>query len=69
MKEQDKATIRDPREDTNNMNDREFKVMITMILTGFEKRVEDINETLNTEIKNNQSDMKSANELMTSKKE
>ena len=38
---------------------REFKVMIIKILTGLEKRVEDISETLNKEIKKkNQSEMK-----------
>ena len=33
------------------MSDRELKVMIIKILTGFEKRVEDISETFNYEIK------------------
>ena len=39
------------------MPDREFKVMIIKILTGLEKRVEDISETLNKEIKKNKSEM------------
>ena len=33
------------------MSDREFKIMIIKILTGLEKRVEDISKTLNKEIK------------------
>ena len=33
------------------MPDREFKVMIIKIFTGFEKRVENISETLYMEIK------------------
>ena len=36
-----------------NILGREFKVMIIKILTGLEKRVEDMSETLNTEIRNN----------------
>ena len=36
------------------MPDREFKVMIIKILTELEKRVENISETLNKEIKKNQ---------------
>ena len=60
MKEQDKATAGDLSEiDLINMPDREFKIMITKILTRLEKRVEGNTETLNTEIKNNQSEMKS----------
>ena len=35
------------------MPDREFKVIVIRILTGFEKRVEDMSEILNTEIRNN----------------
>jgi len=41
-----------------NMPDREFKVMTMKILTGLEKRVEDISETLNTEIRNNIAEIK-----------
>lgn len=40
------------------MPDRELKAMIIKILTGFVKRMEDISETLNNEIKKNQSEMK-----------
>jgi len=50
MKE-DKATTRDLNEtDISSMPDGEFKAMITRILTGLEKRIEDISETLTTEI-------------------
>ena len=35
------------------MPDKEFKATIIRILNGHEKRVKDINETLNTEIRNN----------------
>ena len=34
--------------DISNMPDREFKGMIIRTLTGLEKRVEDMSETLNT---------------------
>ena len=52
MKEQDKVVARNlNKTDISNMPDREFKVMIIKILTGFEKTVEDISETLNKEIK------------------
>ena len=53
MKEQDKTTAaRDQSEmEKISMTDREFKVMIINRLTGLEKRVEDISETLDTEIK------------------
>ena len=52
MKEQDKAKGRDLNEiDRSNMPDGEFKAMILRILTGVEKRIEDINESLTTEIK------------------
>ena len=47
IKEKDKITARDPNEiGGNNMPDREFKVMVIKILTGLEKRVKDITETL-----------------------
>ena len=53
MKEQDKATAGDLSEiDIINMPDREFKIMITKILTRREKRVEDIGETLKNAIEN-----------------
>jgi len=59
MKEQNKITVRDlSKIEINSMPDRELKAMIIKILTGFEKRVEDISETLNNEIKKNQSEMK-----------
>ena len=47
----------------SNAPDRKFKVMIIKTLTGLEKRMEDISETLTTEIKElkkNQSEMKDA---------
>ena len=57
MKEQDKATARDPSEaDISNMLDREFKAMIIRILTRLEKTVEDISETINIEIRSNSRD-------------
>ena len=40
------------------MPDREYKAMIIRILTGLEKRVEDISETLNTEIEKNKATAK-----------
>ena len=47
MKEQDMATARDLSEtNTRNMPNREFKVMIIKIVTGLEKRMEDMSETL-----------------------
>ena len=36
----------------SNMPDREFKVMVIKILTGLGRRVEELSETLNKEIKN-----------------
>ena len=52
MKEQDKAIARDLTEtDTSNMPDEEFKATIIRILTGIDKRIEDIRETLTTLIK------------------
>lgn len=38
----------------SNTLDGVFKAMITRIHTGFENKVEDISETLNTEVKKNQ---------------
>ena len=53
MKEQGKAMTRDLSEtDISKMPYREFKVMIISIITRLEKRVEDMSETLNTEIRN-----------------
>ena len=40
------------------MLDREFKAMTIRILTGLEKRVEDMSETLNTKIRNNIAEIK-----------
>jgi len=40
------------------MPDGEFKAMIIKILAGLEKRVEDISETINTEIRNNIAEIK-----------
>ena len=58
-KEKNKIAARDLSEmEIHNMPDREFKVMIIKIFTGLEKRVKDISETLNNEIKENQSEMK-----------
>lgn len=46
MKEQNKAMGRDlSKTDVSNMPDVEFKVMIIRVLTGLEKRGEDVNET------------------------
>ena len=39
-------------------SDGEFKAMIIRILTGLEKRMEGINETINTEIRNNKAKKK-----------
>ena len=52
MIKQDMAMDRDLMKVLSNMSDREFKVIIIRILTGLEKRVEDMSETLNTETKN-----------------
>ena len=55
--EQNKTTARDLGEmDISNMPDREFKIIIK-ILIGLQKRVEDISETPNKEIKKSQSEM------------
>ena len=52
MKEQDKAMARDLNgTGVNNMPNGEFKTMIIRIFTGLEKRMEDIRETLTTDIK------------------
>ena len=68
MKEKDKITARDLNEmQISNIPDREFKVTIIKILTGFEKKVEEFSETLNKDIENikkNQSETKySINEI------
>ena len=57
MKEENKATAGDLSEtDINNMTPGEFKLMIIRIVTGLKKRVEDISETIATEIRNNSRD-------------
>jgi len=53
MKGQDKITAGDLTEtDIRNISEGVFKAMIIRILTGLEKRVEDMSETLNTEKRN-----------------
>ena len=65
MKEHYLAMARDLREtDISNIPDGEFKATIIRILTGVEKKIEDISKTLTTEIKDlkkNQSKMKKCN--------
>ena len=52
MKEQDKITAGYLREkEISKMPDTEFKVMIIKILTGLQKRVEDIGKNLDKNIK------------------
>ena len=52
MKEQHKAMVSYLSEtDISNMPERRYKAMILRILTGLEKRVEDVSESLNTEIR------------------
>ena len=54
MKEKDKVMVIDlSKTDISNMYGREFKVMVIKLLTGLEQRVEDMIETLNTDIRNN----------------
>ena len=53
MEGQDKITARGRNKtEISNMPDRGFKVTVIKILTGLEKRVEDISETLNKETEN-----------------
>ena len=48
MKEQNKIKARDLNEPkVSNMTHRELKVMVIKILTGLEKRLEDVSEILN----------------------
>ena len=50
IKEKDKITARDlNKANVNNMSSREFSVVVIKIFIGLEKRVEDLNETLNKE--------------------
>ena len=63
-----KITAREVSEtEMSNVPDREFEVMVIKILTGLEKRVEGLSETLNKgteKTKKNQSEMKnSINEI------
>lgn len=59
MRKGEKALARDLSEtDVSNMPDREFKVMIIKILTGFEKRVKAMNETFHAEVRSNISEIK-----------
>ena len=52
MKEQNKATARDLSEThLSNMPNGELKAIIINVLSGLERRMEDISETLTTEIK------------------
>ena len=49
--------------EVSNLPNREFKVMVIKILTGLEKRVEEVSETINKERENskkNPSEMKSS---------
>ena len=66
MKEKNKATAKDlSKRDVSNMADGEFKAIIIRILTGLEKRVEDISETFKAEIKNNIAEIKGSINNMT----
>lgn len=52
MKEQNNAIARDvSKTDKRNLADGELKATMIRILTGLEKRVGDIRDTLTTEIK------------------
>ena len=54
MKEKDRITTRDLSEtEISSMPDTEFRIMIIKTLTGLQKRVEYISETLDKEIKDN----------------
>ena len=57
MTEKDRAIARElSKMDISNILDREFKAVIIRVLTRLEKRVEDMSEALNTEIKKNSRD-------------
>lgn len=50
MKEKGKTTTKELNEmEINNTPDKESKVMVIKIFTGFEKKVEDLSETFNKE--------------------
>ena len=52
MKEWDKITGRELCEkEISNIPDREFKVVVIKMLTGLQKRIEDLNKTLNRDRK------------------
>ena len=57
MKEQFKTTERHLSKTDKRMPDKEFKVMIIKMLTGLEKELKNISETLNREIKKSKSEM------------
>ena len=53
MKEQEKIIARHLNKmKISNISDREFKVIIIRILTGLEKRVENLSKILNNDIEN-----------------
>ena len=53
MKDKDKITAIELNEtEINNMPDTDFKVMVIKILTGLEKRLENLSDTFNKEIEN-----------------
>lgn len=61
MKTMTNITARDVYEtEIINMPDKEFKIMIINILTGHKKIMKDVSETLNREMKMNQSEMKNS---------
>lgn len=54
MKEQEKSSEKELNETKlSNMPDKEFKIRIVRILTGLKKRMEELSETFNKEIKKN----------------
>ena len=58
IKEQDEATARILSEiNRRNTLDGEFKATIVRMLAGLEKRIEDIGETLTTEIKKSKKEL------------
>ena len=64
MKEHHKITTGDLRKtEISSMSDKKFKVIIVKILTGLGKRIENMSDILNKEIKKNQSEMNTINEI------
>ena len=47
------------------MTDKEFKVMIIKIVTGLEKRMEELSKTFNNEIKNNEENRSEVKDTIT----